>query len=156
MALFRRFSTPLLTPLLAMCVWWYIVAPPVFAEAGPAQRDAFAAAFREAVRTGNAATLEPLLMHAGMSIADVAWNQQTLAPMLAALGRDPRALRFVWGPPAASLGTLQPGARFSLSCTPVTTLRVEVATQPGNAVVLPLCLEDGQLKRAGTIRAPKP
>ena len=123
------------------------------ADVAPAQQEAFAAAFREAARTGNPAPLEPLLMTAGMSRADVAWNQQALRPMLAALGTNPRALRFVWLPPGSGL---LPDSRFARSCTPAVILRVEATGQPGNAAVLPLCLEDGQLKRAGVIRPPHP
>lgn len=123
------------------------------AAVAPTQQDAFAAAFREAVRTGSIAPLESLLMTAGMSMTDVAWNQQALRPMLAALGTNPRALRFVWLPPGSGL---LPDSRFARSCTPAVILRVEATGQPGNAAVLPLCLEDGRLKRAGVIRPPQP
>ena len=131
--------------------------PQATAEVTPAQQDAFASVLKQAVRTGDATLLEPLLVTAGMSMEDVTWNQQSLPLALQGLGSDPAALRLSWGPPpAGGLGFAGQGMRFSASCTPATTLRVEVAGQPGNVTVLPLCLEDGLLKRVGTIRTPAP
>ncbi|GAB7079264.1 hypothetical protein [Megalodesulfovibrio paquesii] len=153
---------------LAILLYTFLVAGApgtVWAQAVPgeatpvtqAQKDAFVATLRQAVRNGDPTLLEPLMGTAGMSIADVAWNRQALPPLLAAMGSSPAALRFSWGPPPAG-GAIFPGQgpRFGASCTPVLTLRVTVTSQPGNETTLPLCLEDGQLKRVGVIRAPTP